>query len=248
MACLALRTLVIGAAWTVRLEAASRLRHRPGNTTVPSVAGVTVLYGRKGARSCRRLGYWSLRRNQIFRVEAPRVAVAALPTGAVGVLSIGTPLPTFLAGIAPARPAEVLPPRRVLVYSRGRGVILLLLLLLLFHQILYVARQATVAGLPVGTFLAEPTRAVRGDATFVDGGVPARAAEARVGYVVVVDVRVLEFVPMAQLDIARRPAEADMTIGRAGVVRSLGTVLPFVAVVRRVPPRRPTEEVIRVLS
>lgn len=146
-----------------------------------------------------------------------------------------SPLPTFLAGIAPARPAEVLPPRRVLVYSRRRGVILLLLLLLLFHQILYVARQATVAGLPVGTFLAEPTRAVRGDATFVDGGVPARAAEARVGYVVVVDVRVLEFVPMAQLDIARRPAEADMTIGRAGVVRSLGTVLPFVAVVRRVP-------------
>ena len=60
--------------------------------TVPSVAGVIVLHGRKGARSCRRRGYWSLRRNQIVRVVAPRVAVAALSTGAVGVLSIWTPV------------------------------------------------------------------------------------------------------------------------------------------------------------
>ena len=60
--------------------------------TVPSVAGVIVLHGRKGARSCRRRGYWSLRRNQIVRVVAPRVAVAALSTGTVGVLSIWTPV------------------------------------------------------------------------------------------------------------------------------------------------------------
>ena len=146
-----------------------------------------------------------------------------------------SPISTLLVGVAPARPAEVLPLRRVLVYSRRRAVLLLLRLLFLFHQILHIARQATVAGHPAGTFLAVPARAVRGDATFLDGGLPARAAEARVAYVVVVDVRVLELVPVAQLDIARRPAEADVAIGRAGVVRSLGTVLPVVAVVRRVP-------------
>lgn len=78
------------------------------------------------------------------------------------------------------------------------------------------------------------------------GGRPIHPAEPRVANIVVRDVGELGLAPVTLLRIAARAPEANVPVGLALVVGARGAVLPLVAVVRRVTPRRPAEEMVRV--
>ena len=67
------------------------------------------------------------------------------------------------------------------------------------------------------------------DAARLDCVIPTISTEASVRYVTIVYIGVLELITVALSDIASCPSEADVSFGRAVLVRSAWTVLSFVA-------------------